>query len=103
MLLRLLQQHRTPADRADGRRHHQDRRSVRQGRIAGKLLSEADIAANIAGIQQIFARFLSFGSGPTDAVMVNNADWLDGLHYIPFLRDYRPPLLRQPHAHASTA
>jgi tyrosyl-tRNA synthetase len=53
-----------------------------------KLLSAADIDANIAGIRQIFARFLSFGDGPSDAIMVNNADWLDGLAYIPFLRDY---------------
>ncbi|HEY8017675.1 MAG TPA: tyrosine--tRNA ligase, partial [Dongiaceae bacterium] len=53
-----------------------------------KLLSAADIDSNIAGIRQIFTRFLSFGDGPSDAVMVNNADWLDGLAYIPFLRDY---------------
>lgn len=53
-----------------------------------KLLSDAEIAANIAGIQRIFASYMSFGDGPTDAVMVNNADWLDGLAYIPFLRDY---------------
>jgi tyrosyl-tRNA synthetase len=53
-----------------------------------KLLSAADIDSNIAGIRQIFTRFLRFGDGPSDAVMVNNADWLDGLAYIPFLRDY---------------
>jgi tyrosyl-tRNA synthetase len=53
-----------------------------------KLLTAADIDANIAGIRQIFARFLTFGDGPGDAVMVNNADWLDELSYIPFLRDY---------------
>jgi tyrosyl-tRNA synthetase len=53
-----------------------------------KLLTVADIDANIAGIRQIFTRFLHFGEGPSDAVMVNNADWLDGLAYIPFLRDY---------------
>jgi tyrosyl-tRNA synthetase len=53
-----------------------------------KLLSEADIAANIAGIRKNFASFLTFGGGPTDAVMVNNDDWLAGLAYIPFLRDY---------------
>jgi len=55
---------------------------------ARKLLSEADIAANMAGIRQVFARFLRFGDGPTDAVMVDNADWLDRLNYIAFLRDY---------------
>ncbi|MBM3565690.1 MAG: tyrosine--tRNA ligase [Alphaproteobacteria bacterium] len=53
-----------------------------------KLLTEAEIAANMDGIKRVFARFLSFGDGPTDAVMVNNADWLDRLGYIPFLRDY---------------
>ncbi len=52
-----------------------------------RLLSEDEIARNIAGIKSIFGKFLSFGSGPTDAVMPNNADWLDGLLYIPLLRD----------------
>ncbi len=52
-----------------------------------KLLGDADIAANMASIRQSFARYLSFGSAPTDAIMANNADWLDGLAYIPFLRD----------------
>ncbi len=54
---------------------------------ARPLLSDADIARNMAGIRQVFAKFLSFGDGPTDAVMVNNADWLDELKYIPMLRD----------------
>ncbi|HZF32898.1 MAG TPA: tyrosine--tRNA ligase, partial [Candidatus Angelobacter sp.] len=53
-----------------------------------KLLNEEQIARNIAGIRTIFSRFLAFGNGPTDAVMANNADWLDRLEYIPFLRDY---------------
>ena len=53
-----------------------------------KLLSDDEIAANMAGIGEVFSRFLSFGEGPSDAVMVNNADWLDGLEYIPFLRDF---------------
>jgi tyrosyl-tRNA synthetase len=53
-----------------------------------RLLSDPDIACNMAGIRQVFARFLTFGDGAQDAVMVNNADWLDGLAYIPFLRDY---------------
>ena len=52
-----------------------------------KLLDENGIAANIASIRRIFERFLTFGDGPTDAVVVNNADWLDKLEYIPFLRD----------------
>ena len=53
-----------------------------------KLLSVEQIAANLAGIRQVFGKFLSFGAGPTDARMVNNADWLDHLNYIDFLRDY---------------
>jgi len=53
-----------------------------------KLLSDAEIAANIAGIESVFAKFLSFGGGDTGAVMVNNAEWLDTLNYIDFLRDY---------------
>jgi tyrosyl-tRNA synthetase len=53
-----------------------------------KLLSEADIVRNMAGIKSVFAKFLKFGDGPTDALMANNADWLDRLEYIPFLRDY---------------
>ena len=52
-----------------------------------KLLDNAGIAANIASIRRIFDRFLTFGDGPTDAVMIDNADWLDALEYIPFLRD----------------
>ena len=52
-----------------------------------KLLTNADIAANIASIRRVFERFLTFGDGPTDAIIVNNADWLDTLEYIPFLRD----------------
>ncbi len=55
---------------------------------ARKLLSDAEIATNMAGIRKVFARFLDFDDGPTGAVMVNNADWLDGLAYIPFLRDF---------------
>jgi tyrosyl-tRNA synthetase len=55
---------------------------------ARKLLSEADIAGNMAGIKRVFANFLTFGDRPGDALMVNNADWLDQLEYIAFLRDY---------------
>ena len=54
---------------------------------ARKLMTAETIAANIASIQRVFARFLTFGDGPTDAVMVDNAQWLDRLEYIPFLRD----------------
>ena len=52
------------------------------------LLTDAQIAANIEGIQRAFEKFLTFGAGPTDAVMVNNADWLDQLGYVAFLREF---------------
>jgi len=52
-----------------------------------QLLSDEQIVRNMAGIRQVFAKFLQFGSRASDAVMVNNADWLDELRYIPFLRD----------------
>jgi len=51
------------------------------------LLNAAQIDSNIAGIRQAFAPYVSFGEGPTDAVMVNNAEWLDDLNYLSFLRD----------------
>jgi tyrosyl-tRNA synthetase len=53
-----------------------------------KMLTEADIDNNIAGIKAVFSKFISFGSGKTDAVMVNNDEWLAKLNYIEFLRDY---------------
>ena len=52
-----------------------------------KLLSPEEIARNIQGIRKIFSRILDFGEGPTDAIMVNNADWLMELKYVDFLRD----------------
>ncbi|MGQ0660122.1 tyrosine--tRNA ligase [Sphingosinicella sp.] len=55
-----------------------------------KLLTAADIHANIASIRRVFEAFLTFGDGPTDAVLVDNADWLDALDYIPFLREVGP-------------
>ncbi|MCT8989375.1 tyrosine--tRNA ligase [Chelativorans sp. SCAU2101] len=52
-----------------------------------RLLPPETIAKNIEGIQRIFGRILRFGDGPTDAFMVNNADWLLELNYVQFLRD----------------
>ena len=52
-----------------------------------KMLSVADIEANKTAIQTVFSRFLAFGGGAGDAVMVDNADWLTPLHYLDFLRD----------------
>ena len=87
MLLRLLQQtgHRPIVLMGGG--------TTKVGDPSGKddqrqLLTDSDIQANIDGIKGVFEKFLTFGDGPTDAVMVNNADWLDELQYIAFLRDY---------------
>jgi tyrosyl-tRNA synthetase len=52
-----------------------------------QMLTDATIAANMAGIRRVFAPFLRFGDGASDATMVNNADWLDALSYIGLLRD----------------
>lgn len=52
------------------------------------LLTDADIAANIESIRGVFTKFLTFGAGATDALMVNNDDWLSRLGYVEFLRDY---------------
>ncbi len=87
MLLRLLQQsgHKPVVLMGGG--------TTKVGDPSGKdeqrrLLSEDDIAGNIQSIQSIFTKFVTFGDGARDAIMVNNADWLDGLAYISFLRDY---------------
>src|SRR5262245_26359445 len=52
-----------------------------------QLLTDEAIAGNMAGIRRVFDKYITFGNGPTDALMVNNADWLDKLLYIPLLRD----------------
>ena len=51
------------------------------------LLGPEQIDANIKGMQQVFDRYLAYGDAPTDAIMLNNAEWLDGLNYLEFLRD----------------
>ncbi|MEK9574257.1 MAG: tyrosine--tRNA ligase [Alphaproteobacteria bacterium] len=55
---------------------------------ARPLLSDQDIEQNKQGIKKIFEKYLTFGDGPTDALMVDNAEWLDQLAYIRFLRDF---------------
>ena len=55
-----------------------------------QLMTEEVIAANIASIRKVFERILTFGDGPTDAVMVNNDEWLSGLGYLDLLRDVGP-------------
>jgi tyrosyl-tRNA synthetase len=52
-----------------------------------QLLTPDQINANMAEIKKSFANYLAFGGGPRDAIMANNADWLDTLQYIPLLRD----------------
>jgi tyrosyl-tRNA synthetase len=54
---------------------------------ARRLLDDVEIARNMAGIRTIFMKFMDFGDGPSGALMVNNAEWLDELRYIPLLRD----------------
>ncbi|MEM9617195.1 MAG: tyrosine--tRNA ligase [Pseudomonadota bacterium] len=53
-----------------------------------RLLTDGDISGNIASIKGVFSKFLKFGDGPGDALMINNDDWLSKLKYIEFLRDY---------------
>ncbi len=55
-----------------------------------KLLDDAAINKNLEGIKAVFSKFLKYGDGPTDALMVNNDDWLSKINYIEFLRDYGP-------------
>jgi tyrosyl-tRNA synthetase len=52
-----------------------------------KLLTEEEIFNNIAGIRRVFEQFLTFGDGPSDAVMADNSEWLDRLMYVQFLRE----------------
>ena len=86
MLLRLLQRHsHRPVVLLGGG-------TTRIGDPSGKdesrqLLSEAQIAANMAGIRRVFDRFIGFGEHGSEALLANNADWLDALGYIPLLRD----------------
>jgi tyrosyl-tRNA synthetase len=55
-----------------------------------KLLTEADIQANIASIRRVFEHYLTFGDGPTDAIMVDNDEWLGKLAYLDLLRTVGP-------------
>ena len=86
MILRLLQRHgHRPLVLMGGG-------TTRIGDPSGKdesrqLLTDEQIAANMAGIRRCFDPFLRFGDRPTDAIMANNDDWLSKLGYIPLLRD----------------
>jgi tyrosyl-tRNA synthetase len=86
MILRLLQRHgHKPLVLLGGG-------TTRIGDPSGKdesrqLLTDETIAANMAGIRRCFTPFLRFGDDPSDAMLANNADWLDTLGYIPLLRE----------------
>jgi len=86
MILRLLQKHgHKPVVLMGGG-------TTRIGDPSGKdesrqMLTDEMIAANMTGIRRCFGPFLRFGDGPSDAIMANNADWLDQLSYIGLLRD----------------
>ena len=54
---------------------------------ARAMLTEEKIAENVSSIRGTFAKMLDFGDGPTDAILVDNAEWLDRLEYLPFLRE----------------
>jgi tyrosyl-tRNA synthetase len=55
-----------------------------------KMMTSETIKENIGGIFKVFSKYLTFGDGPTDALQPNNAEWLDKLNYIEFLRDIGP-------------
>jgi tyrosyl-tRNA synthetase len=74
------------ADHPDGWRHDEGRRS-RPSADERPLLTAAEIDENIAGIKTVFAKYLDYGDGPSGALMLNNAEWLDDLNYLDFLRD----------------
>jgi tyrosyl-tRNA synthetase len=86
MLLRLLQKHghRPVVLMGGGTTRIGDPSGRDESRL---LLTDEVIAGNMAGIRRAFAPYLAFGDGATDAVMVNNQDWLDPLGYIPLLRE----------------
>ena len=57
---------------------------------ARPLLSNLDIETNKNGIKRVFEKYLTFGDGTSDALMVDNADWLDSLHYVKFYETTAP-------------
>ena len=55
---------------------------------ARKYLTDENISKNMTGIKKSLSKFIRFGDGASDAIMLNNADWLDQIGYIEFLREY---------------
>jgi tyrosyl-tRNA synthetase len=89
MLLRLMQRHgHRPVALMGGGTTRIGDPSFREE--ARQLLSDEQIAANMAGIRRNIEPFLTFGDGPSDAILANNADWLDKLGYIDLLREIGP-------------
>jgi tyrosyl-tRNA synthetase len=86
MMLRWLQQtgHRPIALMGGGTTRVGDPSGKDESR---KILTDADIDHNLMGIRAVFSKFLNFGDGHGDAIMANNADWLNSLNYVDFLRD----------------
>jgi tyrosyl-tRNA synthetase len=89
MMLRLLQRHghKTVALLGGGTSKIGDPSFREEAR---QLMTDAQIAENIAGIRRNIEPFLRFGNGPSDAILANNADWLDKLGYIELLREVGP-------------
>jgi len=86
MLLRLLQKHgHKPVALMGGGTGRIGDPSFREE--ARQLMTDETLAHNLAGIRRVFDPFLRFGDGPSDAVMANNADWLDKLGYVELLRE----------------
>jgi tyrosyl-tRNA synthetase len=89
MLLRLLQKHgHKPVALMGGGTSRIGDPSFREE--ARQLLNDAQLAANLGGIRRNIEPFLRFGDGPSDAILANNADWLDRLGYIDLLREVGP-------------
>ena len=87
MILRLLQQHgHKPIVLVGGATSKIGDPSLRDE--SRKMLSQEVIDANMAGIKKSLSKFIKFGDGENDAIMVNNADWLDNIKYMEFLSDY---------------
>jgi tyrosyl-tRNA synthetase len=86
MLLRLFQKHgHKPVAVVGGATGQIGDPSFREE--ARQLMTDERLAANLAGIRRVFTPFLAFGAAPSDAMMLNNADWLGKLGYIELLRE----------------
>ena len=89
---------RRQAGRADGRRHHDGWRPVRQGRKPQAADGRAGSKSNKAGIRKVFSRFMTFGESKTEAVMPDNAEWLSQAQLYRLSARRRATFLGQSHA-----